>query len=258
MVAFQVRAADADVYWDSFFGFSQGSVTINAGDYVNIINTEDEFGEGLTVYGDPPEYFAVYIQPDYYYYPHQYNNPGTFTFEDQYSETVWVYVNALLPLSVAITDPTNNTVFTAPATFTITAEPSGGATPYSWVDFYVGTNLIGYTFDAPYTNAVTNLPAGTYTVTAVVVDDSFNEATNAITVIVNSAAPVLLSVPRSSGNQFLFDVNGLTAGKTNILQTSTNFTSWTSLKTNVAVTSSMTFTNTTGSGSHFFRVLQLP
>jgi hypothetical protein len=53
----------------------------------------------------------------------------------------------------------------------------------------------------------------------------------------------------------------LTAGKTNILQSSTNLASsanWMPLETNIAAGSSVSFTNAISGGHHFFRLLQLP
>jgi len=85
----------------------------------------------------------------------------------------------------------------------------------------------------------------------------FNPATNAITITVGGAVVNLLA-PRITDGRFLFDVTGLTAGKTNVLQTSTNLVSWQSTKTNLAAGPALTVTNPPSSGSHFYRLLQLP
>lgn len=259
--AAQVFASDAEVDWTSSFGFSTTAVTINAGDAVFIVNYDDpDYGWDVTVTGDSPEYFVVNLPPGGYYTYHVYNNPGTFTFyDDFYDETVYVTVNALVPLAVTITDPTNNAAFTAPATFTITADPSGGAGYYD-VEFFVGTNSIGDVFAPPFTSTATNLPAGTYTLTAIVTDYNYNQATNAITITVRSAPSIVLNTPRIAGNQFLFDVAGLTVGQTNVVQYRTNLSTgtWTSTATNVATSSSRTVTNALGVGLCFYRVFQRP
>jgi len=149
--------------------------------------------------------------------------------------------------------------FTAPATFTITAVPSGG-TGYYDVEFFVGTNSIGDVFAPPFTSTATNLPAGTYTLTAIVTDYNYNQATNAITITVRSAPSIVLNTPRIAGNQFLFDVAGLTVGQTNVVQYRTNLSTgtWTSTATNVATSSSRTVTNALGGGLRFYRVFQSP
>lgn len=72
------------------------------------------------------------------------------------------------------------------------------------------------------------------------------------------AVTITLSSPRLSGGAFLFDAAGLTVGKTNVLEVSTNLTGWTAMATNMAAGSSMTFTNSVISGSQFYRVIQLP
>jgi hypothetical protein len=256
----QVYATDAEVYWSSYFGFSTTAVTIDAGDAVFIINYDDpDYGWYVAVTGDSPEYFYMNLPPGYYTY-HVYNQPGTFSFSDDfYDETVYVTVNAGVPLAVTITDPANNASFTAPATVPITAVPSGGAGSYD-VEFFVGADSIGDVFGAPYTIAAANLPAGTYTLTAIVTDYNFNQAANAINITVSNAPAIALSAPRMAGNQFLFDVAGLTVGKTNVVQYCTNLSTmtWTSTATNVATSSSKTVTNALSSGLRCYRIFQRP
>jgi len=79
------------------------------------------------------------------------------------------------------------------------------------------------------------------------------------TVVVNNPTVVTnitLSAPRVSGGQFVFEVAGLTIGKTNVLQTSTTLTNWTAVQTNVATSASTTITNTIGQGSLFYRLFE--
>ena len=96
--------------------------------------------------------------------------------------------------------------------------------------------------------------AGTFTYR-----DQLDIGTGTIIVSVPSATPVItLESPRLTGGQFLFEATGLTVGKTNVLLSSTNLTSWTSIRTNVAAGSSMTFTNATSPGQRFFQVMERP
>ena len=181
----QSQANTIEVDWTSS-GFYTSHIAINVGDEVDIVNYDDTFDLLLT--GAPPEGFyadipstdAVYV----YYVPYVYNHPGTFSFSDEFSDTVTVTVNPIQPLSVAITAPANNAVFTAPATFTVTAMPAGGAIPYAQVQFFVGANLAGVAYNAPFTNSVTNLTTGTYNISAVITDNTSKTATNSILVTV--------------------------------------------------------------------------
>ena len=79
-----------------------------------------------------------------------------------------------------------------------------------------------------------------------------------ITVTASSPTLITLQSPRIEAGKFLFDATGLTAGRTNVLQASTNLTSWTAISTNVAASTSMTFTNVTSFSHRFFKVFELP
>lgn len=206
-IACYSRANNVEVNWTSG-GFSTSQVTINTGDEVDVLNYDDTFDLQLT--GASPESFYFDVPPtdgiNVYYGYHVYNNPGTFTFSDEFADTVTVTVTAPTPLSMTITDPTNNTTFSAPATFDVTAVPTGGSTPYFDVEFFVGTNYTGDATSSPFTATVTNLSQGTYTISAIVTDNSFNTATNSITVnvgptiLTNYILPAACADIYSSGN----------------------------------------------------------
>jgi hypothetical protein len=206
-------ANTVDVYWTADTGFSTGSVNINAGDEVDIANLD--YDDTLDLTGTDPENWYADLPPviddSYYYVPIVYCDPGTFYFSDQFGDSVTVTVNSAAPpppLSIDITSPTNDTVFTAPGTFTVTAVPSGGATPYAEVDFYVGTNHTGVAYSSPFTSTVGNLPAGSYNVSAIVTDGDFNTASNSIQVsvqpllVTNYIVPVACGDIYSDGNVY--------------------------------------------------------
>lgn len=191
LVTLQCQANTTEVDWTSS-GFSTSQITINAGDEVDIVNFD--YASDLLLTGAPPESFYSDIPPFdgtyFYYLPYVYYTPGTFSFSDEFGNSVTVTVNSLLPLSVAITAPANNAVFTAPATFTVTAVPAGGTPPYAQMQFFVGTNLTGIAYSAPFTNIVTNLLVGNFNISAVVTDHNLNKATNSIYV---SVGPPLMT-----------------------------------------------------------------
>jgi hypothetical protein len=192
----QSQANTTEVDWTSG-GFSTSHITINAGDEVDIVNYDYDFDLQLT--GAPPEGFYVDIPPTdgyyIYYLPYVYYNPGTFSFSDEFGNSVTVTVNPIQPLSVTITAPTNNAVFTAPTTFTVTAVPAGGTTSYVQVQFLVGTNQTGVAYSAPFTGTVTNLLVGNYQISAIVTDSSLNTATNSIHVSVGPPTMTNYLVP---------------------------------------------------------------
>jgi plastocyanin len=112
-------------------------------------------------------------------------------------------------------------------------------------------NAILFDFNDTYAKTFNN--SGTFTFR-----DQFDGNSGTI-VVAASPEPtgITLGLPRVEAGQFLFDVAGLTSGKSNVLQTSTNLTSWTSVSTNIADSSTMTFTNSATSTARFFRVYEI-
>ena len=103
------------------------------------------------------------------------------------SAPVTIKVDA--PPSVALTSPASNTVFAAPATFTIQAsatDPDGSVTK---VNFLVNGALAGKATAAPYSVTVSNLAVGTYVLTAKARDDAG---------LVGRSAPVTVRVKASA------------------------------------------------------------
>ena len=91
--------------------------------------------------------------------------------------------------SVSLTAPAGGATYTAPATVTITAAASDGDGTVSRVDFYAGATLLGSDASSPYSIAWSNVPAGTYSLTAVATDDDNGSTTSAArTITVNGPA----------------------------------------------------------------------
>ncbi len=190
----------------------------------------------------------------------RFTQPGTYTYHDDAGDFGTVVVTANLPPSVTITNPASAAVFSAPATFAFSADASDpDADGLSDVRFFVGTNQVDDVFSSPFTTTVTNLPFGTYVLTAIAYDNLGATATNQITIYVQNPGLAFTS-PRMVGGTFQFEVTGLTIGKTNVLQVSTNLapsTGWVSLATNVANAGTLSFTNAAASSRSFFRLFQL-
>jgi RHS repeat-associated protein len=113
------------------------------------------------------------------------------------SEPVSITVNALP--SVAITSPGNNTILTAPATFTVTASASDSDGSIAKVAFYKGATLIGTATSAPYSVTLRDAAAGVLNLTATAIDNRGASSTSApVTVTVNSLPSVSLTSPSSN------------------------------------------------------------
>jgi len=73
--------------------------------------------------------------------------------------------------------------------------------------------------------------------------------------------PFALSSPkRSSLGHFRFTLTGVTPGRTNVIEASTNLLNWTAISTNVVLTNRFTFTDSgaTGWDRRHYRAFQLP
>lgn len=100
------------------------------------------------------------------------------------------------PPSVTLSAPAHNSTFTAPATITVAASASDSDGNVARVDFYAGASLIGSDTTSGYQVSWTNVPAGTYTLTARATDNEGAATTSgAVTVTVGSAPPPPPTLP---------------------------------------------------------------
>jgi probable HAF family extracellular repeat protein len=144
-------------------------------------------------------------------------------------------------LSVTITNPPPNATFQAPATVAIGASVSDLGGAITNVQFLVNGSVIANTASTPYSATANNLGAGSYTLTAVALDNAGLAATNniAITVTNGSLTQITILDPSFSGTSFRFSFN-----------TQSGFTYDAQSATPLAPTNSwFTFTNVAGNGS---------
>ena len=98
--------------------------------------------------------------------------------------------------SVTLTSPANGASFAAPATIPLAATASDPDGTVVRVDFYSGTTLIGTSTTPPYTATWSNVPAGSYSVTAKAIDNKGAVGTSsAATVTVSSATALVITNP---------------------------------------------------------------
>jgi hypothetical protein len=242
------------VYDNPNNGFSPDPVNIVTGESVNW--TDD--GTGFTIFIDALSWSAQI--PCGATFP----DTGTYPYYDDNGNTGTINVSANLPPTVTITSPTNQMTFTSSAiiSFSVDAADPGADGLYG-VELFLGQTLIGQFTSEPFTASITNLPSGTYILTAIAFNNSTATTTNQMSItIVGSGSPqsIAVTAPRLIADSFQFDVSGLTVGKTNMIETITDPSApnWVTVVTNVAAASTMTFTNSATNSTAFFRVVQLP
>src|SRR5207244_2346023 len=123
------------------------------------------------------------------------------------SITVAVPVN--VPPVVAITFPADNTVFVAPATFTIQVTASDSDGIVSEVEFFEGSISLGIAPTSPYSLVWSDVIAGSYSLTAVATDDNGATTVSApVSIVVKSGtvAPLMLVTPMAETDQFSFSL----------------------------------------------------
>jgi regulation of enolase protein 1 (concanavalin A-like superfamily) len=94
------------------------------------------------------------------------------------------------PPTVSLTGPAAGATYAAPATIAMTATASDTDGTVSRVEFYAGATLVGTDATSPYAATWNNVPAGSYSLTAVAYDNAGAVTTSsARTVTVNNPAP---------------------------------------------------------------------
>jgi hypothetical protein len=161
------------------FQFSPKNLTVAVGDTVTWVN--QDFTQHDTVSGTnriPTGIwastllniggsfsFTFNVPPGGYGY---YCTPHVFTFNMVGSITV---VAPNQPPSVSITSPAEGTTFNAGANIVVTANASDVDGSVARVDFFANGSPVGSSSTAPYSATINNPPLGSYTLTAVAVDN---------------------------------------------------------------------------------------
>lgn len=243
-------------------GFSPASVTIATSQFVWFTVADDN---GPYTVSSPLGYWTpwyLFDQGDGFGL--QINQPGNYAYYDAFSgHSGMIHVGYIMPPpTVSIRNPADGAHFVAPASFTFSADAADQFSGLSSVQFYLGSNLLADLYSSPFSIPVTNLSAGSYTLTAIALNRASGSATNSIHITVETGTPSKISLvaPRLSANQLQFDISGLAAGQKAILQCSSEptGTNWTSIITNSSGSSSVTFSQPIQPGMRFFRVMQLP
>jgi RHS repeat-associated protein len=108
---------------------------------------------------------------------------------------------ALAAPVVTLTAPAANTKYVPPASITLSANASDSSDSITKVEFYQGSTLVGTANTAPYTVNWSNVPAGSYSLTAKATNTNNVTATSApVNVIVNTAPTVTLTAPANGAS----------------------------------------------------------
>jgi hypothetical protein len=118
------------------------------------------------------------------------------------SSPVTATLTPVVPV-VAITSPGNGNSVTAGSTITITASASETNGTIEDVYFYNGSTLLGSDSTSPYSYSWTNVPAGSYTLTAVAIDaNGISTTSSSVAGTVTSVTPVVAITSPADGSSF--------------------------------------------------------
>jgi plastocyanin len=173
--------------------------------------------------------------------------------------TITVQATGNVPPTVAVTDPPDGAVLSAPATINLAATAADSDGSVANVQFFQGTAPLANVTSIPYSVAVNNLGAGDYTFSAVATDNGGLSATNAIVVHVVTPVPVVLSgLQRPSPTSFQFSYSA-NVGLRYIVQRSSDLANFITFVTNTATSNPMTFLDSVATGAvNYYRVGRLP
>lgn len=194
-----------------------------------------------------------------------FNTPGSFRyyciphFNQFFTMTGLVVVASPpnTPPSVTITNPANNSIFAAPGAFTIRASATDSDGTVTNVAFLTNNVLITNVRTAPFNLAVSNVPAGAYSLTARATDNAGAFTTSpAVTVRVVTAPQIKLLTPSSGPIRFEFSS---ATGVSYVVEGATRLTNFASIVTNPGSGSAIQYTATNNNGSNlFYRVRVQP
>ena len=181
------------------FAFSPKDLTINAGD--TVVWTQFDAIQHTTTSDAIPRLWDSGLLSAGRTFSHTFDTVGTFPYHctphsGTMKATITVQAAVNTPPSVSLTEPAAGSMFTAPATVTLTAVASDSGGTVSRVEFLNGTNSLGAVAVSPFTLTVTNLAFGMYTFTARATDDGGATTESApVTIMVNSPPTASLGAP---------------------------------------------------------------
>ncbi len=116
------------------------------------------------------------------------------------------------PPVITLTSPANNAVFPTNSSITIGATASDADGPISKVEFFNGTTKLGEDVTSPYSFVWTNVPNGTYTLTAKATDSQNAIATTAgVNISVSTTpTPPVINITSPVNNAIFYETDNVT------------------------------------------------
>ena len=125
----------------------------------------------------------------------------TANLESDFSNEVGYTNTALVPPTIALTSPANNSAFTAPATISLAANVTANGHAITKVQFYNGATLLAEDTTAPYVFTWSSVTAGNYSLSAQAVYDSGSTiASPAANVTVTNLLPPTIALTSPANN----------------------------------------------------------
>ncbi len=147
---------------------------------------------------------------------------------------------------ITLAAQTNAAAYVAPATVQFSAHASSPGTQIVLIEFLMGTNSWKSPFQNSATLMISDLSAGTYTITAQAMDDLGNTVVSTpITFVVQPAAPMqILSATRLAEGKFQIAASGVPSNSWVMVQISTNLLEWSTLTNQATTSTNLIFTDT--------------
>jgi len=235
-----VKMRKIDVPPNLYYVFDPTNLTINLGDTVTWTNTVSNITHDSTHYppDDPSWHSAPLLGSATFSVT--FASAGDFPYFCSYHTLSHPEESGMItvvapnkPPEISITDPTNNTSFFAPASLTLQADASDDGS-IAQVEFFSGTTSLGVASTEPYTNSVTDLPAGTHSFTAIATDNQGASSTSGV-VTVNVVAPPAIrnAVQYFPDGAFHFRIFGGNAGETCVIDACETLPNWSPVITNI-------------------------
>jgi hypothetical protein len=164
----------------------------------------------------------------------------------------------VVPPTVSITSPTNGAVFAAPATITIAANASVNGGSVTNVTFLSNGDALGSDKTSPFSITASNLAAATYSLRAVATAGGISTTSSAVSITVVSPVAITSSGATVSNGIFSFSYTA-NAGLKYVVQSTSNFQTWSPGVTNVPLSSPVKYSeNVVPDSWRFYRVFLLP
>ncbi|HEV8543224.1 MAG TPA: Ig-like domain-containing protein, partial [Verrucomicrobiae bacterium] len=190
-LTFGLHAATVTVSITGDFSFSPRNRTISPGDTIMWMNDDATTAHTSTsgAPGVPDGVWSSGLLSPGQSFSHTFDSAGTFAYfcsvHTFMTGTIVVQAPQGTGPSVSITSPLNGTTFSSPTNLTVTASASASSGTIAQVEFFDASTSLGVSTTPPYSVTVTNLAAGTHSLTAKATDSGGASAVStAITVSV--------------------------------------------------------------------------